>query len=382
MSNPNESQTFKQIPLSRPELLPQDGRAVAEVLSGTQLALGPRIKAFEQAMATYVGTRTAVAVNSGTSALHLIIRALGIGPTDEVITTPFSFIASTNCILMEDATPVFVDIDPQTLCINPEAVEEAITPQTKAILAVDVFGHPADWHRLEQIAEKHDLILIEDSAESLGSHLDGKPCGSFGRAAIFGFYPNKQITTGEGGMIVTDDEELAEHCRSMANQGRGDNRWLSHVRLGYNYRMDEMSAALGLSQLERIEEIVAARAQVADWYLEELKGMDEIVLPSVAETVRMSWFVFVIQLTNTYTREDRDRTIAALQGRGIGCRDYFQPIHLQPFIQERLGTARGQFPITESISDRTIALPFFPQMTREQVRVVVEALSEILKRMR
>ena len=275
---------------------------------------------------------------------------------------------------MEGAISVFVDIDPQTLCIDPVAVEAAITERTKAILAVDVFGHPADWTQLVQIAEEYDLILIEDSAESLGSCLDGKPCGSFGCAAIFGFYPNKQITTGEGGMIVTDDEELAKHCRSMSNQGVSDGGWLSYERLGYNYRMDEMSAALGLSQMERIEDIVSARAQVAAWYLQKMKGMDEIVLPCVAENVRMSWFVFVIQLADAFTREDRDRTIVALQARGIGCRDYFQPIHLQPFIRERLGTDRGQFPVTETVSDRTIALPFFPQMTREQVASVVEAL--------
>lgn len=374
MSNLNESQVFKQIPLSQPELRSQDIRGVTEVLSGTQLALGPRIKAFEQAMAAYVGTRSAVAVNSGTSALHLIIRALGFGSGDEVITTPFSFVASTNCILMEDATPVFVDIDPQTLCIDPEAVEAAITPRTKAILAVDVFGHPADWNRLGQIAKEHDLILIEDSAESLGSRLDGKSCGSFGRAAIFGFYPNKQITTGEGGMIVTDDEELAEHCRSMANQGRGDAGWLSHVRLGYNYRMDEMSAALGRSQMERIEEVVSARANVAGWYLDGLREMEAIVLPSVAENVRMSWFVFVIRLADAFNRADRDKTLERLRSHGIGCRDYFQPLHLQPFIREELGTKRGDFPITESISDRTIALPFFPQMTMDQVHTVAKAL--------
>jgi len=321
-----------------------------------------------------------VAVNGGTSALHLIIRALGIGPGDEVITTPFSFIASASCILMEDAAPVFADIDPVTRCMDSDAVEEAITRRTKAILAVDVFGHPADWTRLEKIAEEHNLILIEDSAESLGSHLNGKRCGSFGRAAIFGFYPNKQITTGEGGMIVTDDEDLAKQCRSMANQGGSDGGWLSHERLGYNYRMDEMSAALGLSQLARIEEIVAARDQVAAWYLDGLKGVNGIILPSVAENVRMSWFVFVIQLADAFTRADRDRTIAALQARGIGCRDYFQPIHLQPFITKRLGTARGQFPVTEVVADRTIALPFFQQMTRKQVRVVVEALKPSIPR--
>jgi dTDP-4-amino-4,6-dideoxygalactose transaminase len=368
------------IPLAQPWISSEDARRVSDILQSGQLSLGPTTTAFEQAMANCVGTDYAVAVNSGTSALHLIVRALGIGPGDEVITTPFSFIASTNCILMEGATPVFVDIDPQTLCIDPEAVRSAITSRTVAILAVDVFGHPADWRRLETIAMEHDLILIEDSAESLGSALDGKPCGSFGRAAIFGFYPNKQITTGEGGMLVTDDEELASHCRSMANQGRGDDRWLSHARLGYNYRLDEMSAALGLSQLERIEGIVAARADVAAWYLEELASIDGLILPRVAKNVRMSWFVFVIQLASGFTREDRDQTIEALHAQGIGCRDYFQPIHLQPFIQKTLGTARDQYPVTESVSDRTIALPFFPEMTRDQVLRVTESLRRSIPR--
>ncbi len=219
MSNTNQFQASNRIPLSQPELLSQDKRAVSEVLSGTQLALGPQLHAFEKQLAGYVGRQQAVAVNSGTSALHLIIRALGIGSGDEVITTPFSFVASANCILMEGATPVFVDIEPRTLCIAPEKIEAAITPKTKAILAVDVFGHPADWNRLEEVAEEHGLLLIEDSAESLGSQLNGKLCGSFGRAAIFGFYPNKQITTGEGGAVVTDDENLARLCRSMARIG-------------------------------------------------------------------------------------------------------------------------------------------------------------------
>ncbi len=368
------------IPLAKPDIDDSDISAVRSVLQADEarLALGPHLQVFEKKLAGYVGRQHAVAVNSGTSALHLIIRGLGIGPEDEVITTPFSFVASANCILMEGATPVFADIEPRTLCIDPELVEAAITSRTVAILAVDVFGHPADWNRLEQISEEHGLLLIEDSAESLGSRLDGKPCGSFGRAAIFGFYPNKQITTGEGGAVVTDDENLTRLCRSMANQGRGDGGWLNHVRLGYNYRMDEMSAVLGLSQLERIEEIVAARAQVAAWYLEELEGMSEVVLPSVCENVRMSWFVFVIRLANAFNRADRDKTLEGLRSQGIGCRDYFQPIHLQPFIQERLGTARGQCPVTESVSDRTIALPFFPQMTREQVERVSRLLSEAI----
>ncbi len=371
-----------KIPLAKPDINDSDIAAVRIVLQDAEgcLALGPHVQTFEEKLAGCVRRQQAVAVNSGTSALHLIIRGLGIGPEDEVITTSFSFVASTNCILMEGATPVFVDIEPRTLCIDTELVDAAITQQTKAILAIDVFGHPAGWPRLEQIAEEHDLLLIEDSAEALGSRLNENPCGSFGHAAIFGFYPNKQITTGEGGAVVTDDEKLAELCRSMANQGRGDDGWLGHVRLGYNYRLDEMSAALGLSQLERIEEIVAARAQVAAWYLEELKDEDDIVVPSVADDVRMSWFVFVIRLADAFTRADRDRTMEALRAQGISCRDYFQPIHLQPFIRAKIGTRVGQFPITESVSDRTIALPFFPQMTREQVRIVVESLSAAIPR--
>lgn len=369
-----------RIPLSKPEILPEDIAAVGRVLDGTQLSMGPATTAFENRIATVVGRQHAVAVNSGTSALHLAIRAMDIGPGDEVITTPFSFIASTNCILFEQATPVFVDIDPITLCIDPDQIEAAITPKTVAILAVDVFGHPADWKRLEAIAARHDLLLLEDAAESLGSYVGDAPCGSFGHASIFGFYPNKQITTGEGGMLTTDDAALANACRSMANQGRGDGGWLSHVRLGYSYRLDEMSSALGLSQLERIERIVSRRSDVASWYLEDLKGIDEIVVPAVVENVRMSWFVFVVRLASSFTRSDRDRTLYLLQECGIGCRDYFQPIHLQPFIQDALGTARGQFPVTEAVSDRTIALPFFTEMTREQVGVVIESLSSVVAR--
>ena len=370
------------IPLAKPDINDLDIAAVLSVLQGDEgrLALGPQLQAFEEKLAECVCRQYAVAVNSGTSALHLIIRSLGIGPKDEVITTPFSFIASTNCILMEGATPVFVDIDPRTLCIDPELVEAAITSKTKAILAVDVFAHPADWAQLERIAKKHDLLLIEDSVESLGTWVDDKPCGSFGRAASFGFYPNKQITSGEGGAVVTDDEELAELCRSMADQGRGNGGRFHHVRFGYNYRLGEMSAALGLSQLKRIEEIVVAKANVAGWYLEEMGDMSEVVLPSVADGVRISWFVFVIRLADVFTRADRDQTMEALRVRGIGCRDYFQPIHLQPFIQAKMGTRVGQFPITESISDRTIALPFFPQMTRSQVEQVVESLSQAISR--
>jgi perosamine synthetase len=367
-----------KVPLACPDVDETDIQAVREVLMSGSLALGPEANEFERAMVAYIGCTHAVAVNSGTSALHLIVRGLGIGPGDEVITTPFSFVASTNCILFEGATPVFVDIEPTTLCIDPARIEAAITPRTKAILAVDVFGHPADWTALESIAECHDLLLIEDSAEALGSELRGKRCGSFGRAGVFGFYPNKQITTGEGGMIVTDDADLAGLCRSMANQGRGEGGWLSHVRLGYNYRMDEMSAALGATQLRRLGDLIVARARVASWYEEALSSIREVEVPRVMPDVKMSWFVYVVRLADRFSRQDRDHVLASLRAEGIGCRDYFEPIHLQPFLRERLGTGPGQHPVTESVGDRTIALPFFPQMAVDQVRCVVESLSDVL----
>jgi len=287
------------IPLARPDITEKEIEAVVAVLRTPHLALGPKLKEFEDAIAEYSGVRYVVAVNSGTSALHLIIRALGIGAGDEVITTPFSFISSSNCILFERAKPVFVDIEPKTLNIDPERIEEAITPKTKAILAVDVFGHPADWPALEQLAERHNVLLVEDSAEALGAErrsresrvesresktldqkTDGKfqwkKAGSFGNAGVFAFYPNKQITTGEGGVIVTDDTELARLCRSMANQGRGEaSTWLQHERLGYNYRLSDINCALGIAQLERIDEILAKRERVAQLYNEHLSPLEE-----------------------------------------------------------------------------------------------------------
>ena len=369
------------IPLAQPDLTEKEIEAVSSVLRTSTLALGPRGKAFERALADRTGARFAVAANSGTSALHLVVRALGIGPGDEVITTPFSFVASANCILFEKAKPVFADVEPRTLSIDPKKVEAAITRHTRAILAVDVFGHPADWPALEEIARKHHLRLIEDSAESLGSKLDGRPCGSFGDAAIFGFYPNKQITTGEGGAVTTNDAEIARLCRSLANQGRGeDGGWLDHVRLGYNYRLDEMSAALGLAQLERLEEICAARARVAGWYADALRRVEAVEAPYVARNVTMSWFVYVVRLREAFTREDRRRILQGLGAHGIGSRDYFAPIHLQPFYRELLGTKEGDFPIAEAAACRTMALPFYNRLTQEEVSTVVRVLDELTRR--
>jgi perosamine synthetase len=369
---PKESEAA--LPLARHDVRTEDIDAVVDVLHSSRLSLGPATQAFERALAERVGVSHAVAVNSGTSALHLLMRAFEIGPGDEVVTTPFSFIASTNCILFERALPVFVDIEPTTLCLDSRLVEAAITPRTRAILAVDVFGHPADWPALRALAARHDLLLIEDSAEALGSTLRGQACGSFGNAGVFGFYPNKQITTGEGGAVVTNDPRTAEICRSLSDQGRGDPGWLHHVRLGYNYRLDEMSAALGLSQLKRLDCIVRARTHVASMYFEALSEIDGVVVPHIADGVDVSWFVFVVRLSEHRSRQDRERVLHALSSAGIGCRDYFQPIHLQPFVRETLGTREGQFPVTEAVADRTIALPFYPQMRAADVERVAGAL--------
>jgi len=369
----------RRIPLANCEVHADDIAAVNDVLASGRLAIGPWATRFEQELADYVGVQHAVAVNSGTSALHLIVRALGIAPGDEVITTPFSFIASTNCILFEGATPVFADIDENTLCIDPAEVERAITPKTRAILAVDVFGHPADWPQLEAIADRHELDLIDDSAEALGSDLGGRRCGSFGRAGIFGFYPNKQITTGEGGAVVTNDAEIAGLCRSMANQGRSaDDRWLQHVRLGFNYRIDEMSAALGVSQLRRLARAVEERARVADLYAAALGDIEGLILPKATHGGAMSWFVYVVRLPARFTKQDRDRTSEGLRDRGIDCGDYFQPIHLQPFLRESLGVGPGLCPLAERIGERTVALPFYVGLSSSDVERVAETLRTLL----
>jgi perosamine synthetase len=366
------------IPLARPDITDLERRYVMAVLETPHLSLGPRLAEFEEKLAAYAGVKHAVVVNSGTSALHLIVRALGIGEGDEVITTPFSFIASSNCILFEHARPVFVDIEPDTLNINPDLITGAITPRTKAILAVDVFGHPARWDKLEALAKAHRLKLIADSAESLGSEFHGRKCGSFGDAAVFAFYPNKQITTGEGGAVLTDDDNIDHMCRSMRNQGRAEgDGWLQHTRLGYNYRLSELNCALGLAQLERIGEIIKARTKVAHLYDKCLGELSQVSVPRIAPGVKMSYFVYVVRLSNDYTREDRDRILHELQSRGIGCSDYFTPIHLQPFYRE-LGYREGDFPEVETVAARTIALPFYNRLGRAEIDYVVKQLKELL----
>jgi perosamine synthetase len=383
-----------RIALSGVDIGRAERRAVMDVLNSKRLALGPRIVEFERSLAKYVGVRHAVAVSSGTAGLHLVVRALKLGAGDEVVTTPFSFIASANCILFERARPVFADIDPDTLNIDPAEVEKRITRRTKAILAVDVFGHPANWPELERIARRRGLALIEDSCEALGAGVHFRAsgatpragtgplrkCGTFGDAAVFAFYPNKQITTGEGGMVVTDDRRIADACRSMANQGRRirGGAWLEHVRLGYNYRTSELNAAMGVAQLSRIERLLARRERVARLYSRLLAEVPQIRTPYEVPDVRMSWFVYVVRLTEDYTRKGRDRVLEWLRARGIECSDYFRPIHLQPFYRGELGTRRGDFPVAESVGDRVIALPFHGLLTRQQVERVVGTLKKVL----
>ncbi|USG67144.1 DegT/DnrJ/EryC1/StrS family aminotransferase [Brevibacillus ruminantium] len=365
-----------KVPLSGPDITEREKQLVLEVLDSGQLSLGSKLEAFEAKMAAYVGRRYAIACNSGTSALHMLIRAMGIGEEDEVITTPFSFVSSSNCILYERARPVFVDIDEQSFNINPELIAKHITERTKAILPVHVFGQPANMEAIMDVAQTYGLRVIEDACEAIGAFWNGKMAGSFGDAGVFAFYPNKQMTTGEGGMIVTDDPELAALCRSLRNQGRGeDGLWLSHVRLGWNYRLDELSAALGIAQLERIEQLLGRRAEVAARYLEKLADVPGVILPVIDPRAEMSWFVFVIRLQNSLRR---DFLMERLLAQGIGCRPYFPPIHLQPFYQQQFGYQQGDFQVTESVSASTLAIPFFSGLTEAQIDYVCRAIHQEL----
>src|SRR3989338_1482677 len=368
------------IQLSKPDITQKEIKAVSDVLKTSTLSLGKKYIEFQNTMADFTGVKYAVATNSGTSGLHLIMKALGIGAGDEVITTPFSFIASANCILYEGEKPVFVDIDKNTLNIDVSKIENKITKKTKAILAVDVFSHPADWDALKKIAKKHKLFLIEDSAEALGSIYKGKKCGSFGDAGVFAFYPNKQITTGEGGMVLTNNKKIADLCKSMANQGRKieNGKWLEHVRLGYNYRLDEMSCALGIEQLKRIHEILKKREKVANLYNKKLKDIKGFQIPYVDKNSKISWFVYVVKLDNSFFGSKRDKIIKEMAKRGIQCSNYFQPIHLQPFYKKEFSYKQGDFPIAENTSQRTLALPFFNDLEEEQIDAVVKNLKEII----
>ncbi|MGC2255233.1 MAG: DegT/DnrJ/EryC1/StrS family aminotransferase [Candidatus Acidiferrales bacterium] len=366
----------ERIPMSAPDLDAQDIAAVVEVLRSGRLSLGPRIEAFEKAISEYVGVGHAVAVSSGTAALHLIVKALELGPGDEVLVPSFTFAASVNVLLYEGITPVFCDIEDETYNLDPFQLEKHITPKTKAILAVDAFGHPAEWGVISRVAEQYNLRVIDDSCEALGAEYNGRKLGQFGDAAAFAFYANKQITTGEGGALVTNNPEIARVARSLRNQGRSEmGSWLEHERLGFNYRMNEMSAALGVSQLRRVDTFLAQRQQIADLYTSRLSRIPQIRTPVASPRVRVSWFVYVITLDKEV---DRDAVVEALGKREIPCRCYFSPVHLQSYILGRNDCRIGELPVTESIARRTLALPFHSRLLPSQVDEVVDALHEVV----
>ena len=378
-----------KIPMSSPDLNEADRQAVMDVINTPILSLGPKVLEFEQAFRQYTGAKHAIAVNSGTAGLHLCIRAAGIGAGDLVITTPFSFVASTNALLFENAIPVFVDIDPLTGNIDAAQVAEAVkniekwlprklnTPRAalKAILPVDVFGQPAALDTLGGIAREHGLTMIEDSCEALGATYKGKQAGTFGDFGVFAFYPNKQMTTGEGGLIITDDDRADGLMRALRNQGRapGDT-WLSHTYLGYNYRLDEMSSALGVAQMKRLDEMLEKRKVVAEWYSDRLSEIPGIEVPLVTpETTRMSWFVYVIRLAKGI---DRAGLAQRLEAHGVPIRPYFLPIHLQPYMVERFGYREGDYPVTEDLGRRGVAVPFSGVMSEAQVEYVCQMLRQ------
>ncbi|HEV2973391.1 MAG TPA: DegT/DnrJ/EryC1/StrS family aminotransferase [Solirubrobacteraceae bacterium] len=368
------------IPLAKPVLGEAEERAVIEVLRSGQLSLGPKLDQFERKFAERIGAPYASAVSSGTAGLHLALRAVGVEPGDEVVTSPFSFVASANAIVYCGATPVFADIDPVTLNLDPAAAEAAITPRTKAILPVHIFGYPADMPAFEAITQRHGLALVEDACEALGArHADGNAVGGRGNPSVFGFYANKQMTTGEGGMITLGDASVKERIDSERNQGRAPNMdWLDHDRLGFNYRLSEIACSLGIAQLDRLDQLLAARARVADLYREALADVDglELPCPDARGDVR-GWFVFVVQLPDGIGREHTVRSLAAA---AIQSKPYLPAIHLMSFYRERFNFARGAFPVCENVARRSLALPFFPAMREEHVGRVARVLGPTVGR--
>lgn len=385
------------VPLSKPDITQREIELVVSVLKSGQLSLGPRVVEFEEQFASFVGARHAIATSSGTAALHLCVRGFGIGSEEEVLTTSFSFVASANCLLYERALPIFLDIDPQTLNIDPREIErfleqrclrnghggrliDKLTGRTvKAILPVHVFGLPCDMGCILPLARDYGLDVLEDACEALGAECNGRRVGTFGRAACFAFYPNKQVTTGEGGMIVTNDHSLAKLCRSLRNQGRDEGcSWLRHQRLGYNYRLSDVHCALGLAQLERVDDLLSARETVAAAYHRGLARLPGVVLPFTPPGLKRSWFVYVIRLDGKFDKRLRDNVMTQLRERGIGCQAYFPPIHRQPYYRQFSASCFGSLPHTVAASHQCLALPFFSGAAEPQVRYVCEALAEIL----
>jgi len=369
-----------RIPLSAPDITEADIEAVGNVLRTPRLSMGPAMEEFERAAARYAGVRRAVAVSSGTAGLHLSLRALGIGDGDEVILPSFTFLAVAHAVLYQRAIPVFADIDPVTLNLSPDTIAQRITPRTRAIVAVHTFGYPADLGPILEIAAIHGLPVIEDAAEAIGAEYRGRKVGGIGRIGVFAFYPNKPITTGEGGMVVTADAELAETMRALRNQGRRDtDGWLDHRLLGYNYRLSELHCALGLSQMRRLDEILHRRLDRALRYSQELRGIPEVTSPPLGVPEgRVCCFAFVIRLHDDFTQTDRDFIFDQMVERGIGCARYFPPIHRQPLYARFAAGAKGDLPVTDRTSARTLALPFFNALTNEQIAEVCETLRQVI----
>lgn len=373
--NVSTQESGNPLVMAKPEIDEADVAAVVEVVRSGHLSLGPKVLEFEAAFCKYIGTKHALAVSSGTTALHLIVKAMGIGPGDEVLVPSFTFVSSVNAILFEGATPVFVDIDPVTHNVCVKDLEQKVTKKTKAILAVDVFGHPADWVEINRIADKYDLWTIDDSCEALGAKLDGKMIGTFADASTFAFYPNKQMTTGEGGMIVTDDDVLAEKMRSYRNQGRpAMGQWLEHTMIGYNYRLSDIASALGITQLAKIDKMLAHRAEVAKWYNEEFSSFKYLSTQVIKDNVDMSWFVYVVKLDHGL---DRDRLIQRLADQGVPARAYFNPIHVQPYLKDYTHRAE-ELTHTLDAASRTLALPFHGQMDLVQVKFVANTVKSLV----
>jgi len=375
-AEPSPAPNQPAIPLARPVLGQREEALVLEVLRSGRLSLGPRLEQFERAFAARVGAPFASALSSGTAALHLGLRAVGVGEGDEVITSPFSFVASANAALYERARPVFADIDPVTLNLDPQAAAAALSERTAALLPVDVFGYPADLEALERLGRP----IVEDACEALGAcYADGRPVGGRGHPTAFGFYANKQLTTGEGGMLTMGERAIKQRVDAERNQGRApDMGWLEHDRLGFNYRLSELACALGLAQLERLDELLSARARVAARYREALAGIEGLQLPCPdAGRARRGWFVFVVQLP---PGSDREAVVRALAERGVAAKPYFPAIHLLPHYRERFGHREGEFPVCEEVAARSLALPFFPEMTDGQIERVAGALRAALGR--
>ena len=368
-----------RVPLSAPDIQPEDIELVTRVLRSNRLSIGPFVKELERDFADYIGAKYAVAVTNGTSGLHLCMRAAGLAEGDEVITTPFSFIASANCILYERATPVFVDIDEASLNLDPALVARAVSSRTRAMVPAHIFGQPCAMDELQTVCNDRNFALIEDACEAVGAEYKGRKVGTFGKAAVFSFYPNKAMTLGEGAVVTTNDPHWAELMQSLRNQGRSDGgTGYSSDRLGYNYRLDEMSAALGVAQLKRLDRLLAQRQAVATRYGELLRRLPGVTIKgAVSSTTRMSWFVFVIHLD---PHIDRDRVIEQLEARGIPSRVYFTPIHLEPYYRQRFGFRPGDFPVAERVAASILALPFHTNLTDAEMDEVVAALQSAIVR--